>query len=285
MFGYVTIGKNQLTEAEYEIFNSYYCGLCRAIGKRASQTARLGLSFDITFLAMVLSSVCSESRENGEGRCIPHPKKKRTYIKNDPVIDYAAEMGVLLDFLKLADDLRDERSIKAFFGMLLLWRGYARVKRKCKEQYDVIKSELDRLSRLESEGCAIIDEAADAFAKITEALFVPSFVEGDNFRRALAWFGYNLGRWIYIIDAYNDFDDDIKSGSYNPLIAAGNRDKSECAAGIELSLTLTLGNVASAFELIDFKQNKDIIGKIVYISLKDKQKSILEKRKNKERVN
>ena len=269
------MARNQLTEEEYEVFSSYYCGLCRSIGKRASQAARIGLSYDITFLALVLSSVCSDDVRLNEGRCIAHPKRKRSFVADDMSCEYAAEMGVVLEYLKLVDDWRDERSIKALFGRVLLYCGYAAVRRRRTETVGFIKGQLDILSALEKANCRNIDETADAFAKILEKLFVPDYIEDEKWKRILSWFGYNLGRWIYIMDAFNDLEADMKSGVYNPLICAGYTAAADCAEAIEPSLTMTLGNIASAFELMEFKNNKTIIGKMVYISLKEKQKSVL----------
>lgn len=271
VFGYVTPDKGQLTEKEYESFRACYCGVCRAVGRSASQAARMGLSYDITFLAVVLSSVISADTELADGRCIAHPIKKRAYSANDPVLDYAASVGVLLEYLKLADDWHDERSIKALFEMAVLYKGYRRVKKRYGAQFTFIRERLDELSHLEGERCSSIDISADTFAGILELLFTPELVTDVSVRRSLAWFGYNLGRWIYIIDAYNDIDRDEKTGAYNPLLISGNAD----ASSLELSLTLTLSNIASAFELIDFKKNKELIGKMVYIGLKEKQNSIL----------
>ncbi len=275
MFGYVTVEKNRLTEEEYNTYTAYYCGLCKATGRYASQPSRLGLSYDITFLAIVLSAVSFDFSESRCERCIAHPLKKRDCIKNDPAVDYAAAMGVLLNYLKLADDWHDDRSIKALAAMAALFPGWLRIKRRYPPQLTLIKKQLGILSGLERSRCASVDEAADAFAKILEALFTPDFIKNESCRRALAWFGYNLGRWIYIIDAFNDLERDLGSGSYNPFIESGFRDKSACAAEIELSLTFTLENIASAFELMDFKQNKTIVGKMVYTTLKHKQKMIL----------
>lgn len=275
VFGYVTVAKNQLTQEEYNTFLAYYCGVCRETGRAASQTARLGLSYDITFLALVLSSLYTPEETLKNGRCIPHPIKSRSFIASDPAVSYASAMGVLLEYLKLADDWHDERKLKALLGMAALYRGCKKVKKRYKEQSGYIKEQLDILSGLERDNCASVDEAADAFAKITERIFAPDFIEDKPQRRALAWLGYNLGRWIYVLDAYNDMEDDLKNGAYNPLLAAGFRNKEQCAKKQELSLTITLSNIASAFELIDFKRNRALIGKIVYISLKDKQKGIL----------
>lgn len=281
MFGYVTVDRGQLTQDEYDAFVSYYCGVCRAIGKNASQTARLGLSYDITFLALVLSSVMGEAKTE-EKRCIIHPVKKRKSVKCDIATDYAARAGVVLSYLKLRDDWCDEKKLKAAIGMLAFNRGNSKAKKQIKEQYELVKNQLEVLARLERENSTSIDDTADAFGKILEDFFVPDFIEGEALSRSLKWLGYNLGRWIYIIDAVNDFDEDKKTGSYNPFIAAGYEEASVCAEDIELSLTLTLDSVASAFELIEFKCNKDLIGKIIYIGLKSKQEFIL-KHKEKER--
>lgn len=271
VFGYVTVGKNQMTEDEYAVFRTYYCGLCRAMGKAASQVSRFGLSYDIAFLAIVLSSVADAEPIEDHGRCMAHPFKKSRYYKYDPVLEYCASAGVILGYAKLADDVSDDRSIKAVLGMLALKRGFKRSRRRCPEVYTAVKERLQRLSELEKNGCTSVDEPAEEFGRITELLFTPDFVTGEATRRALAWFGYNLGRWIYILDAYNDYEQDLKTGAYNPFIAAGGLD----AEAVDMSLTLTLSNIASAFELIDFKRNGDLIGKMVYISLRQKQNSIL----------
>ncbi len=274
MFGYVTVGENQITEDEYSVFSSYYCGVCKATGKCASRMSRLGLSYDITFLALVLSSVFDEGK-SVDAKCIIHPIKKRKCITDDRAVAYAASAGVVLNYLKLKDDWHDDKSIKALFGMAMLYRGTKRAKRQLVREYPVIEKQLKLLSGFEKSKSSSIDDTAESFGKILECLFTPEFITDEGQRRALAWLGFNLGRWIYIIDAVNDLKSDLKSGSYNPLIEAGYRDLKQCSVENELSLTLNLDGIATAFELIDFKKNKNIIAKIIYISLKEKQRYIL----------
>lgn len=274
MFGYVTVSENQLSQEEYAIFSAYYCGVCKATGKTSSQLARLSLSYDITFLAIVLSAVTGQDNEIKKERCIAHPVRKRGCVKDDDTVAYAAAAGTVLAYLKLRDDWHDDRSIKALFGMIMLRHGYKKASRIVGG--DMIKKQLKKLAELEKDRCASIDKTADCFAKILEWLFTPDFIDDDKTRRALAWFGYNLGRWIYIIDAYCDIEDDVRTGAYNPLKESGITDKSVCRGEIELSLTFTLENIASAFELIDFKRYKDIVGKMVYTSLRQKQNSLLQ---------
>lgn len=282
MFGYVTVPKNLLTEEEYSVFRAYYCGLCKATGKCASQISRLGLSYDITFLALVLSSLCNLG-ETKKSRCIIHPVKEFDVVFSDSAVNYSARAGVLLNYLKLADDWKDEKSLKSLCAMPALFFGYKRAFKGMSKQAEIINNQLKLLSRLEKENCTSIDETADAFAKITEALFTPEFITDEGQRRTLAWLGYNLGRWIYIIDAFDDFDEDLKNKSYNPLILSGNSSREECSLTIEESLIFTLENIASAFELLDFNKNKDIIGKIIYIGLKQKQELILHPKKSDEK--
>lgn len=276
MFGYVNIYKDELKIKDYNVFRAYYCGLCRSVGKR-SHAARLALSYDMTFLALLLSALSDEPPQTKLMRCVAHPFHRRASVVCDRAVEYAADMSVLLDYLKLADDARDDKSIKAYIGMLFLWRGAKRTAAKYPRESEKIKEQLARLSSLEDVRCKSIDETADCFAKILETLFVPEFIKDENTRRTLSWLGYNIGRWIYIIDAYADYEKDLKTKSYNPFICA-DVNISEEKELLENSLTYTLASAASSFELLDIKKNGAVLENIIYIGLKNKQDSIFMQR-------
>ena len=236
MFGYVTVCKNALSEQGLKTFKAYYCGLCKAIGKRCSQSARLGLSYDITFLAIVLSSVCKKEISMKDKKCGLHPIRENICVENDTALNYAADMGVILTYLKLLDDWNDDKSI--------------------------------------------IDETADCFARILEILFTPDFIEDEDKKRILAWLGYNIGRWIYIIDAYNDLEKDVKKNDYNTFKAKyedknAQEIKDTIRENLYTSMTFTLENAASAYNFLEIYKNKEVLDNIMYIALKAKQKSIL----------
>lgn len=268
MFGYVTICREHLSEEGFNTFKAYYCGLCREIGKSCSQSARLGLSYDITFLAIMLSSL-SDGGETNTRRCFMKMGKPHLCVENDRAVSYAADMGVLLSYLKLLDDWKDEKSIKALMEMQLFRSAVKKAKSRYPKIYDQIRDCLNKLSVLEKEKCGSVDETADCFAKILEILFTPDFVTDEAQRRSLAWLGYNIGRWIYIIDAYNDLEKDIKQGSYNPFIYGSEKDN------ISESLTFTLENAASAYNLLAIKRNREVIENILYTALAIKQRQIL----------
>ncbi|MBQ9600132.1 MAG: hypothetical protein IJR33_10055 [Clostridia bacterium] len=270
MFGYVTVCKESLNEADFETFRAYYCGLCREIGRRTTQAARLGLSYDITFLAIMLSSLADDGGIVMRS-CAAKGFKKRGFVEGDRAVGYAADMGVLLTYLKLSDDWNDDRSIKALSEMLVFKRAVNKAKKRYPHIYEEIKRHLEDLSTLEAAKSGSIDETADCFAKILETLFAPDFITDEAERRALAWLGYNIGRWIYIIDAYNDIEKDRKKGSYNLFLCRESVDKN----AVDKSLTFTLENAASAYNLLKIKRNGAILDNILYDALKMKQKAIL----------
>lgn len=279
MFGYVTVDKNTLSKQDFEMFQAYYCGLCKAMGKRCSHISRFGLSYDMAFLAIVLSSVYDDDILTSNEHCIVHPFSKRMCIKKSRSLDYCADISVILSYLKLLDDWNDEKSIKALTGMLLFKGGVRKARKRYNELYLNIKELLDKLSLLEKENCDKIDETADCFAKVCELMFTPDFIIDKSTRRILAWLGYNIGRWIYIIDAYNDLEKDIKESNYNTFRASHSEKsadeiKSSISASLCTSMTFTLENIASAYELLDIRRNKSILDNIIYTALKAKQNNI-----------
>lgn len=284
MFGYVTACKERLSDEGKKIYQSYYCGLCHAIGKRGSQAARLGLSNDITFLALVLSSLGDEVKSGDKG-CILKGFKAYPCVLGDEATDYAADMGIILTYLKFLDDWHDDKSPAALFKAALFFRAARRAGKRHGETYRKIRSYLNELNLLERKKSESIDETAHCFAKILETLFTPDFEEAKKNKAALGWLGYNIGRWIYIIDAYNDIEKDIKKKTYNPFVAgnqgmSGEEIKNKIRERIDEGLIFTLENACGAYDLIDIKRNKEVIENILFTALKLKQKAIITGDKN-----
>ena len=278
MFGYVNVLKDDLKVRDYMMFRSYYCGLCKALGKTCSQSSRLGLSYDMTFLAVLLSSISDRACEIGTAPCLMHPFTKRTYVKNDPAIDYAANASALLYYSKMKDDWKDDKSLKALFGLLIYKKSYKKASKRYPKLSESIKQHLKKLSSLEAQNVTDIDRTADCFAKITEELFSPDFT-GEN-KRPAAWLGYNIGRWIYVMDAFSDLDKDIKKKNYNPFLPNTDVEdydkyKQKLANRLSVSLTFTLENAVSGFNLLKLYKNEEILKNILYLSLKSKQDKIL----------
>ena len=264
MFGYVNAYKDLLRVCDYNIFRGYYCGLCKQLGKKFNQLTRFGLSYDMAFLAILISSLEDKKIELKMQNCIAHPISKRPVIKYDEGIEYSADMSVILTYMKLKDDWNDEHSIKSlartvyFFPMKKCAKKYPR-------QYKVIKNSLSQLSDLEKEKTKNLDAVADCFGKLLESIFDRNC---DN--KSIAWLGYHIGRFIYIVDAYKDIEKDLKSKSYNPFIEMyGEKLNSEdFKESVKTSLTFTLSEISNAYNLLDIKKNKELLDNIIYLGLR-----------------
>jgi len=279
MFGYVNVFRDDLKVKDYMNFRAYYCGLCRSIGKNCSHLSRLGLSYDMTFLAILLSSLSPDITEYIKKPCVAHPFRKRASVIGDNAVDYAADISVILFYCKMKDDWHDDRSFAALSAIIAFRKAYKKASSRHPALTELIIKQLSALSELEKQNCADTDLTADCFAKITEAIFSPDFI-GEKNKRPAAWLGYNIGRWIYIIDAYADIDKDLKKKNYNPFLAGFNNKnidgyKLNLAKQLDLSLTFTLENAVSGLDLMKIYKNEEILKNILYLSLKLKQDEIL----------
>lgn len=283
MFGYILPEKPEMKIKDYELFRAYYCGVCKSIGRRLGQIPRLTLNYDSTFMAVFLSAFRTEKPEIKRERCIAHPLKKRSIIRNNPIVDYAADMNILLAYLSLRDHWKDEGSLLSLGGMAALKSNFEKLKKKHKEKCGIIESRLAELTGLEKEGCCSMDRAAEPFAKILEELMDCSLLNADeNKRNALRWVGYNMGKWIYLLDAYDDIDKDIKNKAYNPLLCqygyeGGDAGKFKAGIGeqVEFNLVYSLSEMAKACELLEIRNNRGIIENIIYMGMLRKTEQIL----------
>lgn len=284
MFGYILPEKPELKIKEYELFRAYYCGVCKSIGRRFGQIPRLTLNYDATFLALLLSSMRDERICVSRDRCIAHPLKKKSIIEGDNVIDYASDINILLTYYNLKDNWDDDRSFLSAAGMLALRSGYKKLRLKYRDKCDIIEAKLKELSELEAEGCNSVDRAAEPFAKLMEEIFAyKPLLEDNKNEKILRWIGYNIGRWIYIADAYDDIDDDIKSKAYNPLLRQyvfentenAEKFKERIRERVEFNMTYCLSEIAKAYELLDIKKNDSIAKNIIYMGMLRKTEQIL----------
>lgn len=283
MFGYIVPEKPEMKIKEYELFRAYYCGVCRSIGKRHGHLERLTLNYDSTFLAVLLSSIKDEKLNIKIARCIAHPTTKRPIIQNNSFVDYASDINILLAYYNLVDKKRDEGTFLPAAGIVVLNRAFKKLKVKYTDKCSIIEDRLDDLLKLEIAKCASMDQAAEPFAKLMEEVtaYEPLCKEEKN-DKTLRWIGYNLGKWIYLLDAYDDLERDIKEENYNPLIYQYQYNKQDISEfkkvvydKVEFNLTYSLNEIARAFELLEIKANKEILENIIYMGMLRKTEKIL----------
>ncbi len=286
MFGYVIPEKPELKIREYEIFRAYYCSVCKAISKRYGQLPRLALNYDATFLALLLSSLQNEADSVAGHRCPVHPLKKRRVVAANEAINYAADINVILAYYNFEDNWRDEKSPLSAAGKMALRAAFKKACARLPEKSRMIGERLAELSALEKRNCASLDEAAEPFAALVGeiAAFSP-LCGGDDRERVLRWIGYNLGKWIYILDAFNDLEEDIRDGNYNPIVSqhrlaqeSPSELRERIAERIRFAVTCSLNEIAKAFELLDIKKNRGLLENIIYLGMLRKSERILSTR-------
>ena len=256
MFGYVIANIKELPAERLRRYNAVYCGVCRRIREQAGQTARLSLSYDMTFLALLLMSLYEPEETGGPNACILHPVKKRPWV-DSPYVRYAADMNVALAYYNCLDDWQDERSLSGKIMASRLAGYYPGIADQYPRQCAAIESCIHQLSQLEKENCSNPDLPAGCFGALMGELLV---YREDLWSPALREMGMALGRFIYLADAVQDYEKDKKKGKYNPYLATGISDP-----GIwENHLVLAMGRCAAAFEMLPLVQDKDILDNILY---------------------
>lgn len=255
MFGYIRANIDDLSEEEKIRYRAVYCGLCKELKERYGIAARMSLSYDLTFLILLFSSLYEPEEDSGNERCIVHPLKKSCITKNK-FTEYAADLTVVLAYYKCIDDWNDDRNyIKKAYSNILK-RHYKKVKAALPRACQCIEKELEVLSKLEKSSEALADEAANSFGRLMGSLFV---IDNDNWARDLYAIGYNLGRFIYMIDAAVDYDEDVKKNSFNPLISLGKK-----PAEMRPVLMQILGEVSECFEKLPLVEDIHLLRNILY---------------------
>lgn len=266
MFGYVRPVRDELKVREVRAYEEIYCGLCRAIGRRSGLIARCFLSYDMVFLALLLTPQEEARRERC--RCPTRLWCRKKTCTAMSGVDLAADAGTILSYWKLRDTVSDGRfwsRLGARLLCLLLGRGYRRSAERQPVFDRTVRACLEELQTLEKAHAPSLDQPADAFARILQAAAPPT---GQSSRdRAVAQLLYHVGRWIYLLDAWDDLERDRKRGNYNPIALRFPGTEFQHRQDLRLTLCHSRNLAASALNLLDLGQWDGILNNIVYLGL------------------
>ena len=257
MFGYVSANWKELTREQRSRYGSVYCGVCRRIRIQSGQLARLGLSYDMAFLALLLMSLYEPEEERGRNGCLIHPLKRQPWVDNG-IIAYCADMNVALSYYNCLDDWQDDRKRSAKMMADSLEAHLPEIESRWPRQCAAIREALEKLSALERENCPNPDEPAGVFGQLMGELLI---WQEDLWAPTLRQLGHALGRFIYLMDAVMDYEKDAKKEKYNPLLAMGT---GADPARWEEYLVLTMGRCTGAFEKLPLVQDKPLLDNILY---------------------
>ena len=257
MFGYVVANMKELTKEQRSRYGGVYCGICVRIREQASQIARLGLSYDMAFLALLLMSLYEPEESASPLRCPVHPLRRGGRYDNE-FIRYAADMNVALAYYNFLDDWRDDGKRSAKWMADAFGKTLPEIAEKYPRQCEAISRCIRDLSELEKQNCPNPDEPAHCFGRLLGELLV---YREDLWATNLRRMGDALGRFIYLADGAVDYRSDLKKGKYNPFIAMGG---GEDWARWDEYLVLAMGRCTDYFERLPLVQDKDILDNILY---------------------
>lgn len=272
MFGYIRICKPELKVKEYELYKAVYCSLCKELGKNYGILSRLTLSYDFTFLALLNMSLSDTCETFEQKRCAFNPLKKCNYCKNDAALKLPSAAAMIMLYYKILDNIADEGAFKRL-GYLILKPVFAHAHKKAAIKYPQIEAAvaeyINEQNALEKSNCKCLDEAAHPTAKVmSEILALCS--QDITQKRILERMGYCIGRYIYLLDAAYDLPRDIKNDAYNVLKYDANCENKDFARErVTPQLYVCVNEAAKAFELLDIKKFKTILGNIIYLGLED----------------
>lgn len=315
MFGYVVVNKPELKFREFDVYRAYYCGLCHSLSKRHGLSGQLTLSYDMTFLVILLSSLYEPEHSVTSKRCIVHPLKRQNIISSE-FTDYVADMNVILSYFKCLDDWHDDRSVLKLAYSKLLKKGsigknlnnvhatsdstadgsvaatqpsavddgsvaatqpnsdsnnqnsyftndsghlHISPDYSYKNKIEAISSLLDELGTREKMNETNVDVVAGLFGRIMQILFVPF---DDIYAKGLGRMGFYLGKFIYIMDAFDDVEEDVKKGRYN--VFSNCYTDPDFETHVKDMLTMMMAECSDAFEMLPAVDNADILRNILY---------------------
>lgn len=258
MFGYVTVCEPELKVKDLKKYRAYYCGLCRTLKEDYGFMGQMTLTYDMTFAVILLSSLYETTTKHEEHRCKVHPAKRQHMLQNE-ITSYAAAMNVLLAYYHMEDDWQDDRKVSSLMTKSLIQGKAKKTIEKYPRQSEIIRKSLKELGECEHENSMDIDRAAGCFGRLMAELFV---WKEDIWEKTLRKMGFYLGKFIYLMDAYEDLPEDRKKNRYNPLKELAKRPDYEVQ--MEQILRMMIAESTVRFEQLPCLVDVDILRNILY---------------------
>lgn len=261
MFGYIVVNQSEMKFKEYDVYRSYYCGLCQSLKERYGVLGQLSLNYDMTFILMLLTGLYEPEDVVGQCRCVTHPFEKHQ-IRRNLFTDYVADMTVLFACYKAEDDWEDEHSLKGLAYSYLLGKKCRKKPLLYADKVRSISLAMQDFVDAEKQGDADIDTMAGLFGKVMAQIVS---CREDEWKDNLERLGFFLGKFIYLMDAYEDVEKDIENNSYNPLKEAFlQKTPEQFATECRTLLTMMMAECSREFEQLPILLHADILRNILY---------------------
>jgi len=272
MFGYIMVNKGDLKIREFELYQSFYCGLCRKLKERYGMAGQMTLSYDLTFLTILLTGLYEPNNRRGTTHCVVHPIKKQPILVNK-YSEYAADMSILLTYYKCMDDWNDEHKLDRLLYGKLLKRKFGGLEASYSHKVERVRELLKEMTRLEKEKEQDLDRMAGLFGEVMAEMLA---YREDEWEEGLRKMGFYLGKFIYLCDAYEDLEEDIAKDNYNPLRSFCDKDYFE--EDCERILTMVASECSKEFEKLPIIEYTSILRNILYSGIWSRYEKTRKKR-------
>ncbi len=277
MFGYVRADTPYLYIKEDQLYRAMYCGVCKGIGKTCGQAARIGLSYDVTFLSVLLHNILGEDVKIEKQHCLTHCIRSKMMAETDELTRQLGAFNTLLAYYKCTDDIADEGKGKG--RRFLFTKGYKRAKKAYPEIEKIVRERLEEQAATEKAKTESIDRAADATAKMLAEF--SDYALGEKRSEYTYNLFYAVGKWIYLIDGLDDYEKDKKSGAYNPFVLAYKREsrrallEGKSGEEVQFAFHAIFYDIRENLSQIDFPFNRDLSDNILLRGLPMMTKEVM----------
>ena len=283
LLGYVKAFKPEMKIKDYELYRGIYCSLCRALGRLYSPLAQLFLSYDFAFAAVLRLAAGDESCAFSQKRCPYNPAKKCMICGSKKELEFCAHAVIITVFHKVKDNLHDggvKSKILAAMLYPIVSLMHKKAVRLAPEVEEIISKSMALQAETEKKKDVCLDEAAHPSADALGRIMSHGF-SGEK-ADALYKLGYMVGRTVYVIDAADDLEADIKNGSFNPFKAEYGDIKNavvreKFAKRVREIFNLTQSSAMDALDSLEKKRFEDILENIVFDGIEASISKVLEK--------
>lgn len=277
MFGYVTICEPELKVKDLKKYKGYYCGLCRELREEYGFMGQMTLTYDMTFAVILLTSLYESEQKMEMHRCKVHPVKQQMMIRSE-MTSYAAAMNVLLAYYHMEDDWRDEKKTSSLVTMRLIRGKAERIVAEYPRQSRAIRKALKELAACEREESTDIDRVSGCFGRLMAELFI---YRKDVWEKPLRRMGFYMGKFIYLMDAFEDLPEDMEKGRYNPLREISGEEGYE--ERIKQILCMMIAESTAEFERLPCLIDVDILRNILYDGVWNRYNKIQRKKREEQK--
>lgn len=277
MLGVMLVRKEELKFREFDRYRAYYCGLCRTLGKRTGIASRMALSFEMTFLGLLLTSLYEPETREEHHRCPVHPAKRRQMLQNS-VLEYCADLSALTAYYDLLDGWQDEHRVDQLAASGVIQKAAKESGARWPRQKEAVERYVNELHKVEASGDDLLDTAANLTGEMLAELYV---MEEDFYSPDLRTLGFGIGKFIYLSDSYEDIEKDIKHGNYNPLISRWKQPGFD--EHIKEVLDSIMAETAAAFERLPLLLDAEIMRNILYSGMWQRFEATWQRRQEKEK--